>query len=286
MTRKSAPWTGLGFVLLIGACAASFWFSGKAEKVNLDNQALVANQAVLNSEIVVLKRKLAEAELRNPETNQGPKVAEPGPKKKENAAMQTWQLHLSKFTHKTMIRSTWYRYHDIIAKLDLPPDKQARLVDLLTTKWEAAMDARDAAGTQGITDPKELDAASKQAETEVDTEIVGLIGQPKDDELQHGQDLAGPKMFLERNIGSDFQMGGVPLSPDQENAMAEIYLNLQKQPQPTDQNPAVNMVQMQQTDATTLDKASSVLSPEQMTILKDYMSWNEERVKVVADQPK
>ncbi|HZZ19607.1 MAG TPA: hypothetical protein VFE25_09565 [Opitutaceae bacterium] len=285
MTRQSAPWIGLGLVLL-AACAASYWLSGKAEKATSDNQALVEKQVVLNREIVVLKRKLAEAESKGSEVEKVAKTEQPNAKKPENPALQEWQHRFSKFNHRSMLRSTWYRYHDVIAKLNLPTDKQAQLVALMTTKWEATVDANDAANSQGITDQKEIDAASKQAADEVNTEIVGLIGQANDNELQHGEDLVNPKGVIERNIGPDFQMGGVPLSADQENAVAEIYLDGQKHQPPADPNPAVNLLRLQQTDAAYLEKASSVLSPEQMTILKDYFSWNEERAKTLSEVPK
>jgi hypothetical protein len=286
MTRKSAPWIGLGFVLLLGAAAGCIWFSGKAEEAKKNNQLLVANQAALTREIVVLRRQLAEAESRAPDADKAVRTVQATPKKAESKAWQDWQRRYSGFNHKSLMRSTWYRFHDVVAKLNLPPDKQVQLLDLMTTKWEATIDARDAANSQGITDPKEIDAASKLAADDVDAEIAALIGQQKLDELAHGQDLTVQKSGIERTFGTDLQMGGVPLSPDQEAAMAEVYLDNSKPSTFSEPSPAANLAHQQQTDAATLEKASLILNPEQMSILRDYLSWNEERAKVLADQPK
>jgi hypothetical protein len=69
------------------------------------------------------------------------------------------------------------QYQDILAQMDLPPDKAARLLDLLTERIDTVLDAEDAAVRVGFAEGSEQTArAVSLAVAEVDRDIVGLVG--------------------------------------------------------------------------------------------------------------
>ena len=84
-------------------------------------------------------------------------------------------------------------------------------------------------------------------------------------------------------------MGGLPLKQDQLAGLAQLFTDADKQ------FPSLNAVfppppaaltQLVDKDTMMLDKASAVLTPEQMGIFKDYLNWNDQRMKVMVDSPK
>jgi hypothetical protein len=69
------------------------------------------------------------------------------------------------------------QYEDVLAQMDLPPDKSSRLLDLLTERIDTVLDAEDAAVRVGFAEGSAQAArAVSLAIAEVDRDIVGLVG--------------------------------------------------------------------------------------------------------------
>jgi hypothetical protein len=69
------------------------------------------------------------------------------------------------------------QYQDILAQMDLPQDKAARLINLLTERIDSVLDAEDAAVRVGFSEGSaQMARAVSLAISEVDRDIVGLIG--------------------------------------------------------------------------------------------------------------
>jgi hypothetical protein len=69
------------------------------------------------------------------------------------------------------------QYQDILAQMDLPSDKAARLLDLLTERIDTVLDAEDAAVRVGFAEGSAQSArAVSLAIADVDRDIVGLVG--------------------------------------------------------------------------------------------------------------
>jgi hypothetical protein len=69
------------------------------------------------------------------------------------------------------------QYQDILAQMDLPPEKASRLLDLLTERIDTVLDAEDAAIQVGFTEGSAQTArAVSLAIADVDRDIVGLVG--------------------------------------------------------------------------------------------------------------
>jgi hypothetical protein len=290
MTRERARWIVLGLGLFIFAAGTWAWFSRGQDRIEAENRRLVEHEAQLQGKITVLEKELATAEAKASASSKVEKAPDANVGKPEdNKAWVAWRRRFSLFQHKTNLRSVWYTYHDAIARLNLPPEKQAALLNLLAARMEAPMDAVMAAQAQGITDPHEVAAARDQAKEEVTGELVDLIGQSDLDGLTNAQALRGSQDLISRNVGADFEMGGVPLSQDQQAGLAQVFVDADKQFPPINTMfpaPPAALAQLVDKDALMLDKASSVLTPEQMGIFKDYLNWNDQRMKVMVDSPK
>jgi len=74
------------------------------------------------------------------------------------------------------------QYQDVLAGMNLPPGRAARLQDLLTKRIEVALDAQDAAGRAGYSlGSTEMLRAEGAAIAGVDRQIATLLG-PEDDQ--------------------------------------------------------------------------------------------------------
>jgi hypothetical protein len=74
------------------------------------------------------------------------------------------------------------QYQDVLASLNLPPGRAARLQDLLTRRIEVALNAQDAASRAGVApDSPEMLRAEGSAIAGVDRDIATLLG-PTDDQ--------------------------------------------------------------------------------------------------------
>jgi hypothetical protein len=291
MTRDGLRLSVIGSLVLFGGIGLFAWMALGLRRSEEGNRQLSQRQTALVDQIAVLKKRLLAAESKADEAQQTlqANLAAP-PKANNDKAWALWRQKFSPFRHRFMTRSMWTGYHDIIDKLNIPPEKKAALLDLLASRIEATQDASEAARAEGITDSKEIDLAVNQARDAVTAEIVDLIGPSDLDAFSRAQELKSTQDQVNRNVGADFQMGGLPLSQEQQTGLAQIYLDLSKQfptsaPDGTSL-PWSEIAQHQtESDAVMTDRASSILSADQMVILKQNLEWNEQRIKVMAGRP-
>jgi hypothetical protein len=295
MTSVGKGWRALAWLLALAGAALCAWLGLSLARTQDDNRLLTERQTLLVQQIVVLKRDLGAAVARA-DAGYSPAVARvadaPPPKPGNSREWMEWRQRFNMFRHRTAIRMTWASFHEAIAKMGLSPEKQAALYNLLAARSEAPMDANDAAQAQGITDSHEIEAAVRQAKDSVTSEITDLIGQDGLDALNAAQELKGSQDFINRNVGTDMQMSGIPLTADQQAALAQAFQDTLKQfpntpsepfgpGQPTDSSDHVV-----ERDAMLLDKAAGILTPDQMGIFKGYLAENDQRLKIMGERPR
>lgn len=94
----------------------------------------------------------------------------------EDARMAAWQKSWAEFSHRQSLRDVWGWYHEAIAKLNLPHDRQLQLLELLRQREEAGYDATEAANAVGMTDARGMGHAVADARNAVAGEIASLVG--------------------------------------------------------------------------------------------------------------
>jgi hypothetical protein len=193
---------------------------------------------------------------------------------------------LAKIQHRYLLRNVWNTYHDGIAALNLPRETQVQLLNLLRARSEAINDAADAARKTGITDLKEISGAADMAANAVNVEITALIGAHGLESLNDTLAIKDQRMQVDRNVGADMAMDGVPLAPNQETALAQLYVDVYKQfPGDTsvlwDTRPIEEVIRQQdQIDAAIIEKAAPILTSEQMTDLKASIDMASQRMRL------
>ncbi len=196
---------------------------------------------------------------------------------------------LAEIQHRYLLRNVWSKYHDGIAALNLPREKQIQLLNLLRARSEAINDAADAARKSGMTDLKEISGAADAAANSVNEEITALIGAPGLESLNGSLAIKDQRMQVVSNVGADMAIDGVPLAPNQETALAQLYLDVHKQfPGDTsvlwDTRPIEEVIRQQdQIDAAIIEKAGSILTSEQMKDLKASIDMASQRMRLLAE---
>lgn len=194
------------------------------------------------------------------------------------------------FRHRDIIRVAWIRYHEAIAKLNLPHEKQAQLLELLRDREEGWFDAKEAALPVGMMDnPLELKQALADARNTLSGKIASLIGDSGLEALDTALALKAQQTEIEGGVGADLAMDGFPLTPEQETALAQIYTDVSRQTpvrSAEGSDPAAPGMPVQQDgEAAVLERASAILTPEQMGGLKAYIDWSGQRAKVLSERP-
>jgi hypothetical protein len=208
-----------------------------------------------------------------------------------SAELASWQRKYAPIRHTNLLRIVWIRYHEAIAKLNLPRTEQMQLLNLLLARDEGGYDAADAARSAGISDPQEIKQAVAAAKNSVSGEIATLIGSSGLESVDNSVALKSQETGIELNVGAQLAMDGIPLTPDQEAGLAQIYADVYKQ-NPTSSghdfyDAASQIIEHQaDTEASVLNKASAFLTPEQVADLKNYIGWSSQRSKLTAEMPK
>ena len=207
-----------------------------------------------------------------------------------NPLVTAWQRRFAEFRHRDMLRYAWFRYHEAVARLNLPRDKQAQLLELLRAREEAANDARDAANAAGITDYQEIDRAATVARNEVAREIAGLVGESGLESLDNFQAMSMQVMGIDRSVGADLGMEGIPLTRDQETELAQVYVDVAKQFSTSSfdgfHGPSDMAKQQADSQSLILSRAEAILAPDQLAALKAYFEYANQRAKLLDEAPK
>jgi hypothetical protein len=125
---------------------------------------------------------------------------------------------------KTRLREVERRYGAGIKKMGLSPDIEHKVRELLVAKIESSTDARILAEEQQW-DKRGIEAAVARSSAGIEAEIESLIGAEGISALETSDRLSAAHMLVEREIGTDLAAAGVPLSPSQETAVAEMILS-------------------------------------------------------------
>jgi len=275
-------------MLLLGALGAIGYLSLSLSKSRTENAQLAEKQQVLieRMETVAGLMKLDKAVAVK---SGGDEVVG---KLGSNVIVSDRTEKLAKFIHRDKLRFAWSRYHEGIAALNLPQEKQVQLLGLLRAREEAMDDARKVAWEMGVKDARASKTAENRAADSVNEEITALIGTSGLESLNDSLELKQRRVQVEGNVGAEMAMDGVPLTPDQETALVRVYADLPKQfpgdtSLPWDNRPIEEVIREQdQIDAVIIEKASKILTPEQMVDLKTSIDMASQRLRVYAEPNK
>ncbi len=174
--------------------------------------------------------------------------------------------------HRATLRNVWVNYNEIIRGLDLAPVIDAKVLNLLAARQEAGDDARVAAGSIGATD-NTVNRSEVDAYNAISSELKDLIGDDGVRSLDRGQEFVSALVLVRTTFGVDMAIAGAPLKPDQETAMAHIYLDVMQAPRKSlyDRNGLLRVdpkTGLTETDQKLLERASDVLSPAELSALR------------------
>lgn len=173
-----------------------------------------------------------------------------------------------------------------IAKLNLPPDKLARLKDLLTERRLANQDFINAGVQEGLQPgTPEFVQARKQAVQDITAQISSLIGADGLAQLQYNRGVSDMAQIVTDNFQPDFIDAGVPLTPDQLDQVSAV-LHYQTgnhvfAPQGISNVPDPTTWLSPQNNAT-LAKLAPMLTPAQLDVFKGDMMEANQRGAILA----
>lgn len=175
-----------------------------------------------------------------------------------------------------LLHSVVQQYGAGLNELGLPPDKLAKLRGLLADRMEIFSDARAAAVAQDI-DPNspEMQQVQQQSYAEVTDEIKDLVGNDALQKLQLLETASGMRNQIQFQYAADLSAQGVPLTSSQIDALAQAEARQASQPRTATANGAMPSFQQMQNQAL-LDAAAKTLTPEQLAILQQSVSQNQE----------
>ena len=170
------------------------------------------------------------------------------------------------------------KHADLIAGMNLPPEKLSKFKDLLIARDQAENDARDLAKKAGL-DNDETDEAVTQATAEFYPGLRALLSDAEGQRYAE-LDMANRMGDLMNRIGFTgiFVDAGIPLTADQSTALTRLAGKLQYDQTtnasevPADQQEHANEDRLAQYQAGMLSQASQVLSPDQLAVLQKYFA--------------
>ncbi len=184
------------------------------------------------------------------------------------------------------LRSVAQQYGSALASLGLPPDKLAKLRQLLADRMLAPQDAQAAAEAQGL-DPnsREVSQAAGQSMSEINGEIKDLVGPDALQQLQNASMQTMMRQRIQNEYAADLSAAGVPLSESQIDALAAAEAQAQQQAvvamRAGLKGPdAAAAFQQAQAEAL-LTAAAKVLSPDQTAALQQSVAQNEQMQALV-----
>lgn len=174
------------------------------------------------------------------------------------------------------------QYGDAFAALNLPPDKLAQLKNLLVERQMSSEDAQEAARAAGLQPGTPAFAqAVAEAYNDMQQSIVALIGQDGQNALQQAQLAATIKNFqIANTYAPDFLDAGVALTSDQAQGLAQVLASTTNTPPgltPGGYHQPDPQTWLSQADQDTLTRASQVLSPAQLNVLKTDLAEQNQR---------
>jgi hypothetical protein len=178
--------------------------------------------------------------------------------------------------HHANLRNTWIKYHVAIARLELSLDGQKRLINLLCARVEAVNDAHEAAVSLGVGNQQDIRQSLSDAYKSITSEIRGMIGDAGTQSLDEDIQMDGTVAVYMSTVGADLGLDGVPMTEDQEIALGQIYFRvlhtpLKTAPDKYSQLPVDPQTGLSEVDQNILDRASRILSLQQLASLRNSM---------------
>jgi hypothetical protein len=245
------------------------------------NTALAAKLAVAQAE---MKQAAKERPVRPaafyvpppPSASATVRYVEPSPEgmssEESMRRSQTLQFTMQKVRQRN-VQSKYAYLLEIFG--DLGADKLAQLKQLLVDREAILSDTRAAAARQGVT-PNSDTYKQALAETTKESEqnLRTLLGDKYDD-FKRLDTLSGPMGMLDRTIGPDMAFGNAPLNNEQRLQMAMLMNELHYSPDDSlfpslvtaPVNPGTGLSPLNEQ---LVAKASAILSPAQLEVLKAY----------------
>jgi len=275
--RRIAPWLVSIAAILFGTLALNGYYHNRAEISVLRNEVEEASERThkLQSQLTLaeIARDDAERLIREtkgehqptPSSTQSHRlVANNEEMRKDPRYVSLWR----EIERRTIKRLDG----PIVARMNLQPDQEAALYDLLVERVESSLDGNQAA-QQANLPVKDCEAAQQAAWNAVGEQIAALIGQQNFDTLQ-GQ-VAMYYWSVANSIAVDFTLAGSPLTPDQEYSLAQSYKAAHLQPglafvDPNNQTPDPQSGFTPDYQAF-FDSAAPILNPVQQAIFREEL---------------
>jgi hypothetical protein len=275
-------WETLFFSSLIVVALLLFQLT----RSELNNKQLAKKQRALVGQIAVMSKEPVRPDSAGGKSGDRQYAESNGALKSlANAETDSWRKRREPFLQGNALRVAWTRYHEAIAKLNLPHDKQAQLLSVLRDREESWIDAKEAATSLGIGDPQEFRQALAAARISMNDKIVALVGDSGLDMLDNSAASMTQETIISGGVGADLAMDGIPLTPEQETGLAQVFADVSKQfPKAS----AYESIIQQRADGefAVLDKAAAILTADQMADLKSYIEWANQRAIVLAERPR
>jgi hypothetical protein len=244
----------------------------QAQLLSKENRELRDRLAKQTQSIEAVERQLRDKLSRTTVVEQGPAVHRQGELPVMNGVAMFRDPGGKDLWRKLDRRAVAHGYGPTILMLGLPPETNAKLMDLLVEKDESAWDANQAAETAGLSVDEET-KARHAAENAVNDQIVALIGKTDGDllNIQNQVGMSGP-IAVRTSIALDLSLTGNPLSPDQFAAASQVYNEMKPYGSAFTDSPIQTpdpVSGLTPYYSTLLARLSQTLNPTQIAVLKD-----------------
>lgn len=169
-------------------------------------------------------------------------------------------------------------YPDLDA-FKLSPDQLVKLRELLIERFRSAQDARQTALAKGITDPRLLGMAVAEAQSDVDSDITGIVGADGAAQLEQMRTLSNTRLQIETAVGRDMELSGVGLNAAQFESLATSVSRALAAPLPPGATGGDYGNRFMQAIAAA---APGVVTPEQLAVLQKALTATSKQSAIFA----
>jgi hypothetical protein len=177
------------------------------------------------------------------------------------------------------------QFGKVMASLNLPPDKLARLKDLLTEKSMSQSDAMAAARSAGLQPGMpDFDRAITASVAEIDQQIAAMIGPGGQAAFRESQLVAQTAAVVAREFQPDFMDAGVPLTPEQSSSLSQLLTDNGSRAYYASQNVSRTVdptTWLSPANSLMLAQAANILSPSQLAVFESHMTEENQRTAIM-----
>jgi hypothetical protein len=253
-------------------------------------EALQAQNESLRARVAQLEAAQQQAAARAAATPPAAEPAKPANGMAALGALASQMMNTPAMRERmlqTQRRAIETRFAELMNQLGLSPSDRARFVDLLAQKQVNSMDIGLKALSGGLNGDERLAVAAslREANAAVDSQIHDFFGGDTANYAAYQDYVAQQPVRTQVNaLNASLATAGVPLNPDQSNALAGVVAEARRNRPPTrdvndptngDPSTALNPAAMEaylrdqeQTDNQVADRSAAFLSPEQVAALR------------------